>query len=144
MMFMGEYSHTIDTKGRLIIPAKLREQLGETCIMSKSYDNCLAIYPTEVFTAKAMQMMKQPNNKAGVRGLKRQLFANATELEFDRQGRILVPATLREFAKLQKEVMVLGIGDHVEIWNREHWLAYQEDMDDNMEQLSENMEDFFL
>ena len=144
MMFMGEYSHTIDTKGRLIIPAKLREQLGETCIMSKSYDNCLAIYTTEVFTAKAMQMMKQPNNKVGVRGLKRQLFANATELEFDRQGRILVPATLREFAKLQKEVMVLGIGDHVEIWNREHWLAYQEDMDDNMEQLSENMEDFFL
>lgn len=144
MMFMGEYSHTIDTKGRLIIPAKLREQLGETCIMSKSYDNCLAIYTTEVFTAKAMQMMKQPNNKAGVRGLKRQLFANSTELEFDRQGRILVPATLREFAKLQKEVMVLGIGDHVEIWNREHWLAYQEDMDDNMEQLSENMEDFFL
>ena len=143
MMFMGEYSHTIDTKGRLIIPAKLREQLGETCIMSKSYDNCLAIYTTEVFTAKAMQMMKQPNNKAGVRGLNVN-FCNATELEFDRQGRILVPATLREFAKLQKEVMVLGIGDHVEIWNREHWLAYQEDMDDNMEQLSENMEDFFL
>ena len=74
MMFMGEYSHTIDTKGRLIIPAKLREQLGETCIMSKSYDNCLAIYTTEVFTAKAMQMMKQPNNKAGVRGLKTSTF----------------------------------------------------------------------
>ena len=144
MMFMGEFSHTIDTKGRLIIPAKLREQLGESCIMTKSFDNCLAIYTSEMFAAKAAALMNQPNGKAGVRGLKRQIFANATELEFDRQGRILVPATLREYAKLQKEVMVIGVADHVEIWNREHWMAYQEDMDDNMEQLSENMEDFLL
>ena len=93
---------------------------------------------------RVLAPMNQPNGKAGVRGLKRQIFANANELEFDRQGRILVPATLREYAKLQKEVMVIGVADHVEIWNREHWMAYQEDMDDNMEQLSENMEDFLL
>ena len=76
MMFMGEFSHTIDTKGRLIIPAKLREQLGESCIMTKSFDNCLAIYTSEMFAAKAAALMNQPNGKAGVRGLKRQIFAN--------------------------------------------------------------------
>ncbi len=140
MMFMGEYSHTIDTKGRLIIPAKLREQLGESCIMTKSLDNCLAIYTYETFEAKATQLAAQSNGKASVRGLKRSIFANANELEFDKQGRILVPASLRNYAFLKKEAVVIGAGDHVEIWSREHWDAYSADMDANMEALTENME----
>ena len=112
-MFMGEYSHTIDAKGRLILPAKFREELGETFYITRGLDNCLTVYTKEGFENLAAVMQQHPNAKGNVRAIKRFFFAHAAELECDRQGRILIPAMLREYAKLIKEVVVVGTSDRV-------------------------------
>lgn len=141
-MFVGNHSHTIDTKGRIIIPAKMREELGERCIITQGLDSCLAVYSLELFQQKAAKLKTLPQNKAAVRAMQRHFFGNAAEVEFDRQGRILVPATLRHYAKLQKEAVVAGNNDYIEIWNREQWEAYNQTMADSIEGLMEEMEGF--
>ena len=90
-MFMGEYNHTIDTKGRMIIPAKIREQLGDLCIVTKGLDNCLAIYTEEAWKKISTALQSQSSTKASVRALKRFVFGSAAELEYDKQGRVLIP-----------------------------------------------------
>ena len=117
-MFMGEYNHTIDTKGRMIIPAKIREQLGDLCIVTKGLDNCLAIYTAEAWKKISTALQSQSSTKASVRALKRFVFGSAAELEYDKQGRVLIPVPLREYASLDKQAVIVGAGDHVEIWSR--------------------------
>lgn len=141
-MFLSNHSHTIDTKGRIIIPAKMREELGERCIITQGLDSCLAVYSVELFQEKAARLKSLPQNKAAARAIQRHFFGNAAEVEFDRQGRILIPATLRAFANLQKEAVVAGNNDYVEIWNREQWEAYNATVGDSLEGLLEDMPDF--
>lgn len=144
-MFIGEYSHTIDTKGRLIIPAKFREELGEQCVIGKGFDNCLTIYTTDDFERISSTLARQPINKTGVRALKRLILGSAIEEEFDRQGRVLVSAALREHAGLKKEVVLIGQGNTIEIWSRERWEEYHtEVIDTNIEAIAENMDDLDL
>ena len=135
-MFMGEYNHTIDTKGRMIIPAKIREQLGDLCIVTKGLDNCLAIYTEEAW--------KKISTKASVRALKRFVFGSAAELEYDKQGRVLIPVPLREYASLDKQAVIVGAGDHVEIWSREKYDFYDEQVAESMEELVEGLEGIML
>ena len=107
-MFMGEYRHTVDPKGRLIVPSKFRELLGTEFVVTRGLDGCLFVYPMDSWTAYVDKFM-------------RFLIAGANTCELDKQGRILLPATLREFAGLEKDVLLAGMLDHIEIWNEERW-----------------------
>lgn len=131
----GTYEHNIDAKGRLFIPAKLREELGDSFFLAFGVDTCLAIYPqatwdkfTEKFTALPMSQSK----------MLRPLFANAVKCEPDSQGRIVVPAKLRTFAKLEKETVIVGVHDRAEIWSAPIWNQCEEEV--TPEKMSECME----
>ena len=120
-MFMGEYNHTIDAKGRLIIPSKFRELLGEEFVLTKGLDGCLSIYPMDEWNAFEEKLRALPLTNKNARTFTRFFVAGATNCELDKQGRILLPATLREFAGLEKDVLLAGMLDHIEIWNEERW-----------------------
>ena len=124
----GEYKHSIDAKGRLAMPARLREELGERFTVTKGLDGCLAVYPEKEWEALEDRIRNLGNGEKA-RRVKRYYFANAFDAQLDAQGRILIPANLREFADLQKDVVVIGQLDHAEIWNSEKWRVYNEAID---------------
>lgn len=123
-MFMGEYQHTIDSKGRVIIPAKFREGLGEKFVATKGLDNCLFLYPMNEWQALEKKLKALPFTRADARAFVRFFFSGATECELDKQGRILIPGNLREYARLEKDVVIIGVSNRVEIWSREVWEEY--------------------
>ena len=124
----GEYKHSIDAKGRLAMPAKLRDELGERFTVTKGLDGCLAVYPEKEWESLEDRIRALGNGEIA-RRVKRYYFANAFDAQLDAQGRILIPAGLREFADLQKDVVVIGQLDHAEIWNSEKWRVYNEAID---------------
>ena len=124
----GEYKHSIDAKGRLAMPAKLREELGERFTVTKGLDGCLSVYPEKEWEALEDRIRGLGNGEKA-RRVKRYYFANAFDAQLDAQGRILIPAGLREFADLQKDVVVIGQLYHAEIWNSEKWRIYNEAID---------------
>ena len=140
MMFMGEYNHTIDTKGRLIIPSKFREQLGDEFIVTKGLDGCLFVFPKKASGSSLRKscvicrlLRKTPENSFVF------FVAGANLCELDKQGRILLPQPLREFAQLDKDVVLSGNINRIEIWSKEKWAennAY-DDMDDIAEQMTD-------
>jgi MraZ protein len=140
-MFMGEYSHTIDTKGRLIIPARFREGLGDKFIVTKGLDNCLFVYPQDEWAALEQKLKSLPFTKADARAFVRFFFSGAGECELDKQGRILIPSNLREYAQLSKDVVVLGVSSRVEIWSKERWDEYNNTAADNFATIAENLVD---
>ena len=115
---IGQYQHSIDAKGRLFIPAKFREELGETFYVTIGLDGCLSVYSDTKWASLIEKVEALPLSKA--RSM-RTLFANAAKCEPDAQGRILIPAKLREYAKLEKEVIITGASRCVELWNPERW-----------------------
>jgi MraZ protein len=123
-MFMGEYLHTIDGKGRLIVPAKFREALGEKFIATKGLDHCLFIYPAEEWKELEQKLRALPFTQPDARAFVRFFFSGATECELDKQGRILLPANLREYAQLDKDVVLVGVSSRVEIWSQALWTDY--------------------
>ena len=125
-MFIGEYSHTIDAKGRLIVPSKFREQLGEEFVVTKGLDGCLFVYENSEWKSFEEKLHALPLTNANARKFTRFFLAGASACELDRQGRILIPAVLREFAKLEKDVTVIGVGRHAEIWNTQAWQQMNE------------------
>ncbi|MBM7855930.1 MraZ protein [Desulfohalotomaculum tongense] len=140
-MFMGEYAHTIDAKGRLIIPARFREGLGDRFVVTKGLDNCLFVYPQHEWAALEQKLKSLPFTRADARAFVRFFFSGASECELDKQGRILIPANLREYARLSKEVMVLGVSSRVEIWSRERWDEYNATAEENFEEIAEKIVD---
>ena len=120
-MFMGEYRHTVDPKGRLIVPSKFRELLGAEFVVTRGLDGCLFVYPMESWEAYVEELKKLPLTDRNARLFTRFIIAGANTCELDKQGRILLPATLREFAGLEKDVLLAGMLDHIEIWNEERW-----------------------
>lgn len=137
-MFMGEYNHTIDAKGRLIVPAKFREQLGEAFVITNGNDGCLNIYTKEDWETFLEKLQLLPNN-GDSRKLKRKLVAQANDVELDKQGRILVPPALREHAGLSKDVVLAGVIDKIEVWDKDRWeeQADVSDIDDIAERLAD-------
>ncbi len=123
-MFMGEYLHTIDGKGRVIIPAKFREALGERFIATKGLDHCLFVYPMSEWTTLEQKLRTLPFTQQDVRAFVRFFFSGATECEVDKQGRILLPANLREYAQLVKDIVLVGVATRVEIWSQALWADY--------------------
>lgn len=130
-MFIGEYNHTIDTKGRVIMPVKFREKLGESFVVSKGLDNCLQVMDAEEWAAFSEKLRKLPFVDPDARNFSRFLFAGATEVEVDKQGRILIPQNLRDYAVIQKDVVLVGVASRVEIWSKEKWDATNELVDIN-------------
>ena len=122
-MFLGEYNHSIDAKGRLIVPAKFREELGENFIVTKGLDGCLYIYPDEEWKKFESKLSELPMGKGDTRKIVRFFLSAATQVELDKQGRILLPQTLRDFAGIDKEVVIIGNGERAEIWSKESWEA---------------------
>ncbi len=143
-MFMGEYNHTVDTKGRLIIPSKFREQLGEEFIVTKGLDGCLFVFPQNEWTAFEEKLRTLPLTQKGARQFTRFFVAGATPCELDKQGRILLPATLREFAGLDKDVVLAGMLNRIEIWSKAKWTENNALDDGDMDSIAEQMTDLGL
>lgn len=138
-MFMGEYNHTIDTKGRVIVPSKFRETLGDEFVVTKGLDGCLFVYDNQEWTAFEEKLKALPITNKDARAFVRFFLAGAAGVEVDKQGRILLPASLREFAALEKDVVLIGVGSRIEIWSRERWedTASFGDMDTIAEHMAE-------
>nr|WP_330389805.1 division/cell wall cluster transcriptional repressor MraZ [Oribacterium sp. WCC10] len=117
MSFTGEYHHNLDAKGRLIIPAKFRDQLGMEFTVTRSLDGCLAMYASKEWEALEDKLNALPMTNEKARSLKRFLLGSANTCELDKQGRILIPQVLRDKAGLDKDITLLGVGDHIEIWD---------------------------
>ena len=137
-MFMGEYNHTVDAKGRLIVPSKFREQLGDEFVVTKGLDGCLFVYENTDWKALEEKLHALPLTNANARKFSRFFLAGATTCEVDKQGRILLPAVLRDFAKIDKDAVLVGVGSRIEIWSRDVW--NQSNTYDDMEEIAENME----
>lgn len=139
-MFMGEYNHTVDAKGRLIIPSKFREALGDTFVVTKGLDGCLFVYDNAEWNAFEEKLKQLPLTNKSARQFVRFFLAGAAEVEVDKQGRILLPTVLREFAGLEKDVVLLGVASRIEIWDKaklEENQMNEEDMDAVAEQMAE-------
>ena len=120
-MFLGEYRHNIDVKGRLAVPARFRSELAEGLVVTRGLDPCLHIYSQSEWLPLAERLSQLPMSEPAVRALRRSFFASAFSCEMDKQGRILIPATLREYADFGGEVVVAGLNNYVEIWSVERW-----------------------
>ncbi|MBU9738714.1 division/cell wall cluster transcriptional repressor MraZ [Diplocloster agilis] len=136
-MFMGEYNHSIDPKGRLIIPSKFREILGDEFVVTKGLDGCLFVFPNDEWQAFEEKLRALPMANKNARKFSRFFMAGATTCELDKQGRILLPSTLREFADLEKDVVLAGLLNRIEIWSKARWNENNtyDDMDDIAEQM---------
>lgn len=139
-MLIGEYQHNIDAKGRLIVPSKLRESLGEIFIATRGFDQCVVVYPMDVWMDFLEKIRQLPASSSDARRFKRFFTSNAAECEVDGQGRILLPLQLREYAGLKKQIVSIGVGDRAEIWDKDTWDKYNDDtaLDESfMEKISE-------
>ncbi|MCF6466501.1 division/cell wall cluster transcriptional repressor MraZ [Clostridium sp. Cult2] len=138
-MFIGEYQHIIDNKGRVIMPSKFRDDLGSNFIMTKGLDNCLFVYPNEEWQVLEKRLRSLPLTNRDARAFVRFFFAGATECILDKQGRVLIPSNLREHAKLEKDAVIIGVAARIEIWSKEEWIAYNDDDSLSYDSIAEKM-----
>lgn len=141
-MFMGEYNHTVDTKGRLIVPSKFREQLGDEFVVTKGLDGCLFVYSKSEWENIEEKFRNVPLTTKDARKFARFFFAGAASCEVDKQGRILLPVVLREYAGIEKDVVSVGVFNRVEIWNKDKW--QESNSYDDMDEIAEHMADLGL
>lgn len=141
---MGEYRHTIDDKGRLIIPAKFREELGDAFVVTRGLDHCLFVYPASEWSQLEQKLKSLPFTRSDARAFTRFFFSGATEVELDKQGRVHLPANLRQYAKLEKECVVLGVSSRVEIWSKRTWEDYFVESEASFNEIAEKIVDFDL
>jgi len=132
-MFYGEFEHSIDDKGRMTVPAKFRAHLAEGVVITKGFDRCLLMYPTTAWEAIVDKVSRQSITKANVRELRRQLLAGASDDVPDKQGRIAIPAKLLEYARIDKQAIVIGQFDYCEIWNPAEWEQRRQQSDSDPE-----------
>lgn len=144
MMLMGEFQHNIDAKGRIIIPAKLREDLGAKFVITRGLDGCVFGYPLDNWEKIQEKLKQLPLAKKEARAFTRFFYSAAAEAEIDKQGRINIPTTLVNYANLEKECLVLGVSDRIEIWSKEKWENVSSDIEESFEEIAEDMLDFGL
>ena len=140
-MLLGEYAHTIDAKGRIILPADFRAALGEHFVIIKGLDQCLFIYGENEWAILEQKLRQLPLTKPEARRLVRHFFSGARVLECDRQGRFLVPGNLRSFAKLEKDVVLTGVSNRVEVWSKAEWERYTALEDESTEEFAATLAD---
>ena len=138
-MFIGEYEHSVDAKGRVIMPAKLREDIGEKFIVTKELDGCLFAYSKTEWLNFEEKLKTLPLTNKNARDFVRFFLSGAVECEIDKQGRFLLPNNLRTYATLEKEINIIGVGTRIEIWNRESWKKYSSSENISADEIAENM-----
>ncbi|GMA07055.1 transcriptional regulator MraZ [Tetragenococcus halophilus subsp. flandriensis] len=143
-MLMGEFEHSIDSKGRLIVPSKLREQLGEKFVVTRGLDGCLFGYPQTEWEKLEEKLDQMPLAKKDARSFVRFFYSAATECEIDKQGRINIPNTLRKHASLEKNCVIIGVSTRIEIWDKKRWDDFSEETEENFDDIAETMIDFGL
>ena len=140
-MLMGEFHHTIDEKGRIIIPSKFREELGNSFIITRGLEECLFIYSMENWNKITSKLNSLPFTKRDARSFTRFFLSGATAAEFDKQGRINITSPLVSYAELKKECVIIGVGDRLEIWSSEKWNNFYEENKENLSNIAENIFD---
>ena len=138
-MFIGEYHHTIDEKGRVIIPSKFRESLGKYFIITRGIENCLFVYPIDSWNKICDKLNSLPFTKKDARQFVRFFMSGATEVELDKQGRVNVTQPLIDYANLKKDCVIIGTGERLEIWSQEDWNCFFDSTKDNMSDIAENL-----
>lgn len=139
-MFIGEYDHALDSKNRIIVPSKFREELGNKFILTKGLDGCLYAYPLGEWEILEQKLKKLPLTSKNARAFVRFFFSGANEIDMDKQGRSLIPQNLLEYAEIKKEIVSIGVSNRLEIWSKEKWEEYNNsniDFDEIAEQMSE-------
>jgi MraZ protein len=140
-VFFGEYEYTIDQKGRVTIPPKFREAFKGGIVLSRGYDKCITACTVSEWDKRAEQMSRLPMTQSKARRLNRATFSSAFSLDLDGQGRIILPAPLRDYAGIANEVVVAGVRDSLEIWSKQAWAQEQEMMSEQVWQIAESIED---
>lgn len=138
-LFIGEYEHSVDSKGRAIMPAKLRDDIGEKFIVTKGLDGCLFAYSQAEWNNFEEKLKTLPLTNKNARDFVRFFLSGAVECEIDKQGRFLIPNNLRTYALLEKEIIIIGVGTRIEIWNKEEWKKYSSDENISADEIAENM-----
>lgn len=139
-MFLGKYQHSLDTKGRVTIPAKLRDQLGDRFIATRGLDNCIFLYSLNEWQAIEEKLRALPGTRSDVRAFMRKFLSAASELEIDKQGRTVLPSNLREYAGIFEDIIIIGVSTRVEIWAHDKWDVYDEATDPSFEAVAESLE----
>jgi MraZ protein len=142
LMFIGEYQNSIDAKSRIIVPSKFREQLGSRFILTKGLDNCLYIYPMDEWAKFQDKLTALPVANKDARAFVRYFFSSAVECEVDKQGRLTIPQNLREHAKIDKELVTIGVLSKIEIWSKQEWDNYNEGTNLGPDEIAEKMAEF--
>lgn len=140
-MFIGEYKHSLDSKGRLAIPARFREQLKGGAVVTRGLDNCLTLYTQTQWEKIASQLSELPVSNANARAFARLMLAGAMTVDIDRVGRIVIPQYLRKFASLSGTVVVAGLYNRIELWNEKDWQAYQDSSEQDAGNIAEKLTD---
>ena len=140
-MLMGEYHHNIDDKGRLILPSKFRNDLGDEFIITRGLEECLFVYPKTEWDKITQQLNKLPFTKKDARSFMRFFLSGATAVEFDKQGRINITSPLVSYADLKKECVIIGVGDRLEIWDQEKWNNFFDTNKDDLSMIAEGLFD---
>lgn len=138
-MFIGEYQHNIDDKGRLAVPSKFRAKLAGGAVVTRGLDSCLFLYTKEEWEKLAKKLSELPISQASARAFSRLMLAGAMEVDIDKQGRVVLPAYLREYAGINKEVVVAGLFNRVEIWCQDKWGAYKADTEKESSDIAEHL-----
>lgn len=143
-MFTGEYLHTLDNKGRVIVPSRLRDGLGDQFVVTRGLDQCLFIYPLNEWNRLEQKLKQLPFTRSDSRAFLRLFFSGAMDVETDKQGRVLIPQNLRDYAGIEKEIMIIGVSNRVEMWSEPSWREYFGKASDSYEELAEKLVDFDL
>jgi MraZ protein len=138
-MFIGEYSHSIDPKKRLAVPSKFRSELKSKVVVTRGLDKCLFVYPLKVWEEIAGKLGTLPVGESATRSFIRLQLAGAVDLEVDKQGRILIPDFLKNYARLIKYVVITGVYNRLEIWDELKWKAYKKDSEKNTDEIAEQL-----
>ncbi len=142
-MFYGEHDHTIDRKGRLIIPSRfrqvLKEHYGDRCVVTRGLDRCLFLFPEDEWRTQESKFRALSFTKQEARRFNRFYFSGAVELSFDRQGRVLIPPYLKEYASIKRDVVLVGVSNRIEIWDKEEWKKFYEEFKESYEQVAEKL-----
>jgi MraZ protein len=138
-MLIGEYTHTLDSKKRLSLPAKFRKEVGKVVVVTRGLDQCLFLFPRKTWQEIAAKLEHLPFGEATARGMSRFLLAGATEVEVDNAGRILIPDFLKSFAKLGTNVVLAGVSDRVELWNEHSWAKYKRQIEKGADEMAQTL-----
>lgn len=140
-MFIGEFRHNLDEKGRLAIPAKFRNSLAEGCVVTRGIDDCLDVYPADVWQKKAAKLASLPISQQDARSYVRLTLSGAMQVDLDKQGRITLPDYLRKYCRMNKKAVIVGLYDHLEVWEEHDWEKFKQGTEKKSAEIVENLKD---